>query len=119
MRERPNDSDSGLMDSSRDPTLFLPPRADSARKRSDASDSTTGLTPVLRRQIMRRLSAAALIYSAAFFLADWVPTIFMRQSWMRFHHAEGWIFSVGSILMGIVVAAAASNERLRWNVRLR
>jgi serine/threonine-protein kinase len=118
MRERPNDSEPGSMDSSRDATLFLPPSADAARKRGDASDSTTGLTPDLRRQIMRRLRAAALMYSATFLLADWVPWIF-QPDMSRFTHPEGWILSVGSILMGFFVAAAATNESLGWNVRLR
>ena len=118
-RERPDDSDAVSTDTSRDATLFLPPSPDTARKRSDASDSATGLAPELKRQIMGRLRATALIYSVTFLLADWVPAIFMREAWTRFDHLSGWVFSVGSILMGFVVAAAAGSERLRWNDRLR
>ncbi len=117
--QSPNDRESGSTDSSRDRTLFLPPRAEAVKKRGDASDSTTGLTPDLKRQIMGRLRAVALIYSVTFVLADWVPTIFMRDSWMRFSHVEGWLFSVASILMGFVVAVVASSERLSWNARMR
>src|ERR1041385_6178768 len=114
-----NDGGPRSADSSRDQTLFLPPRVGAAAKRHDASDSTTGLTPDLKRQIMTRLRAVALIYSATFFVADWVPAIFMRETSSKFNHVEGWSFSIGSIVLGILVAAAASSERLRWNVRMR
>ena len=114
-----NDVGPRSADSSRDQTLFLPPRVGVAAKRHDVSDSTTGLTPDLKRQIMTRLRAVALIYSATFFVADWVPAILMRETSSKFNHVEGWSFSIGSIVLGILVAAAASSERLRWNVRMR
>jgi len=119
MRQRLNDGGPRSADSSSDQTLFIPPRVGAAAKHHDASDSTTGLTPDLKRQIMTRLRAVALIYSATFFVADWVPAIFMRETSSKFNHVEGWSFSIGSIVLGIVVAAAASSERLRWNVRMR
>lgn len=105
------------MDSTRDRTLFLPPRDGVARR--EASDSATALTPDLKRRIMTRLRAVALIYSTTFFVADWVPAILMRELSAKFNHVEGWSFSVGSIVLGLLVAAAASDERLRWNVRMR
>ena len=114
-----NDGEPRPADSSRDQTLFLPPRAGVAAKHHDASDSTTGLTPDLKRQIMTRLRAVALIYSLTFFVADWVPAIFMRETLLKFNHLEGWSFSVGSILLGLLVAVAASSERLSWTVRMR
>src|SRR5262245_20467334 len=106
-------------DSSSDRTLFMPPRAGAAARHHDVSDSTTVLSPDLKRQIMTRLRAVALIYSATFFAADWVPPVLMGQISSRFTHVEAWSFSMGSILMGILVAAAASSERLSWNVRMR
>src|SRR5204863_9541966 len=96
----------------RDRTLFLPPDAGAAPKARDASDSTGGLTPDLKRQIMSRLRVVALIYSLTFFLADWLPAIVLRQLSLKFNHAAGWLFSAGSILLGVLVAVAASNERL-------
>jgi serine/threonine-protein kinase len=114
-----NDGELGSTDTSRDRTLFNPPRVDATRKRHDVSGSTTGLTPDLKRQIMTRLRAVALIYSVTFFLADWVSTIVLRDWGARFSHIGGWSFSVGSILYGLIVAVAASSERLSWNHRMR
>jgi hypothetical protein len=118
MRQRMNDGELRSADTSRDPTLFILLGVDATRKHRDVSDSTTGLTPDLKRQIMTRLRAVALIYSATFFVSDWVPSIVMLE-WTRFSHVAGWAFRIGSILLGLFVAAAASSERLGWNVRMR
>jgi serine/threonine-protein kinase len=113
-----NHGEPGSTETSRDPTLFMHPRADGTRKHHEVSDSATGPAPELQRQIMSRLRAVAIIYSVTFFLADWVPPIFLRD-WSRFTHVEGWIFSIGSILLGILVAVAASSERPGWKVCMR
>ena len=113
-----NDGELRSTDTSRDPTLFNPPRVGAPRKPHQVSDSTSGLAPDLKRQIMSRLRAVALIYSVTFFLSDWVPSIVMRE-WSRFSHVAGWAFSIGSIVLGFLVAAAASSERLGWNARMR
>ncbi len=119
MPEEPNQREPGSATPSRDPTLFLPLRPDTPAARRGTSDSTSGLTPELRRQIMGRLRAVAIVYSVTFILADWVPWLFESNPLGRFHHLGGWVYSVASILMGFAVAAIASNERLHWNRRFR
>ena len=99
-------------------TMFLRPRGPASGRPAD-SEPSQSLPPDLRRKASQRLRAVAIIYTAAFLAADWVPTIFMPHSWIRFQHLSGWVFSAASIVMGIAVAAAVSSERLGWEARVR
>lgn len=103
-------------DASREPTLFLEARGSSGRGRGD---STSSLSPELRQQVARRLRGVALVYSLGFFLADWAPLPFVPDGSERFGHVAGWVFSVGSILLGFAVAIVAGNQRLGWNALVR
>src|SRR2546428_12192973 len=76
-------------------TLSLPhPKA------HEPTDSRAGwsLSPELRGQIIRRLRLVAIAYSLAFFFADIVPTVLLRELGQRFADPRSSIPGAVSIL---------------------
>ena len=75
------------------------------------------LSPELRRQITRRLRLIAITYSLVFFFADIVPSATFGEFMQRWHEPLRWVPTVGSILMGLMVAWLAGSSRLSWHVK--
>src|SRR5437870_3709834 len=91
------------------PTLFLP----RGRTREDSgSGSGSTLPDDLREQAVLRLRLIPVAYSMAFFLADFLPSILTGQIGGRFQNPLHWVPSAVSIVVGLAVAAIASNPRL-------
>jgi serine/threonine-protein kinase len=96
-------------------TLFLP-HARASRARASSGGWTP--PPDLRDQITRRLRLVALMYSAAFFVADFVSTALVGHLAERFRDPLDWIPSVASVVLGLAFAAWVSHPRLRWQTQL-
>src|SRR5439155_15973653 len=96
-------------------TLFLPGgRGDRPSKLSP--DRT--LPPHLQEQLPRRLRNIALLYSLAFFLSEFAPSIVAGKLSQEYQALFDWLPGVASILIGIVVAALASSPRVPWQVKM-
>lgn len=72
----------------------------------------------LRVRAMQQLRFTALVYSAAFFFADVVPSLVTGDLVPRLQTPMGWVPTAASILMGLLVAAVATSPRLGWRARL-
>ena len=96
-------------------TLFLPHGHGAQKPESQAAWT---LPPHLRDQLPRRLRAIALLYSSAFFLADFGSSALMGGLSENFRIPSHWIPTAASILIGIVVAALASSPRISWRAKL-
>jgi serine/threonine-protein kinase len=107
-RDRPEGPSSGR-------PLFLPhgEALETGRGRGARS-----LPPDLRNQVTRRLRLIAIVYSAAFFAADLVPSAISGQIVHQFQHPILWIPTVVSILAGLSFAALISHPRLGWEAKL-
>jgi hypothetical protein len=92
------------------PRLPGEPRADTR--------TTTSLPRDLRQGAMLRLRVTALVYSAAFFFASLVPKVATRGFEEPFRNPLDWVPAAASILMGLLVAAAAGSSRLGWRPRV-
>ncbi len=96
-------------------TLFLPHGHGAQKPESRAAWT---LPPHLQDQLPRRLRAIALLYSSAFFLADFGSSALMGGLSENFRIPSHWIPTAASILIGIVVAALASSPRISWRAKL-
>jgi len=96
-------------------TLFLP---HAGAVGVPVSRAAWTLPTHLHDQLPRRLRAIALIYSAAFFLADLVTSALMGGLSEMFGDLTHWAPTVASILTGIVVATLASSPRIPWRAKL-
>lgn len=100
---------------SSDDTLFLP---QGHRAQKPESQAAWTLPPHLQDQLPWRLRAIALLYSSAFFLADFGSSALMGGLSENFRIPSHWIPTAASILIGIVVAALASSPRISWRAKL-
>jgi type IV secretory pathway VirB3-like protein len=96
-------------------TLFLP--VGRAAKQSRSSVERT-LPPHLQEQLPGRLRTMAFLYSLAYFLADFAPSILTGQLAQQFGIAAEWVPGAASILIGLVVAALASSPRISWHAKM-
>ena len=96
-------------------TLFLP-SGRAARSARFSVDRT--LPPHLQEQLPGRLRNIALLYSLAYFLSDFAPSILTGQFASQFGTLLEWVPGVASILIGILVAALASSPRLPWHAKM-
>jgi len=96
-------------------TLFLP-GGRGARSSKFGPDRT--LPPHLQEQLPRRLRNTAVLYSLAFFLSEFAPSILMGHLAWEYHTVLDWLPGVASILIGLVVAALASSPRVPWQVKM-
>jgi eukaryotic-like serine/threonine-protein kinase len=96
-------------------TLFLPGGRE-ARSSKFSPDRT--LPPHLQEQLPRRLRNTALLYSLAFFLSEFAPSIVTGKLSLEYQALFDWLPGVLSILIGIVVAALASSPRVPWQVKM-
>ena len=97
-------------------TLFLP--AGRGPKSSKFGAGRTTLPPHLQEQIPRRLRNIALLYSLAYFLSAFAPSILMGHFFQEFRVASEWVPDVVSILIGIAVAALATSPRISWHAKM-
>ncbi|HKQ18136.1 MAG TPA: protein kinase [Candidatus Eisenbacteria bacterium] len=95
-------------------SLFLPGRAEHRARFS--ADRT--LPPHLQEQLPRRLRKMALLYTLAYFLADFAPSILTRELPQQFQNMGEWVPGVVSILAGLAVALLASNPRVSWQAKM-
>ena len=95
-------------------TLFLP-RGRAAKAALTASRT---LPPHLQEQLPRRLRNIALLYSLAYFLSAFAPSILTGELAKEFRVASEWVPDVASILIGLVVAALASSPRISWLTKM-
>jgi eukaryotic-like serine/threonine-protein kinase len=107
-------------DSTTGVTLFHPrrPPASSDSREPTKSGASTSLPADLREQASRRLRLIALTYALAFFLADLAPSFFTGEFLPRFTRPEYWIPTIGSIALGLVVAALAGRTSIPWERRV-
>ena len=96
-------------------TLFLP-GGQGARSSKFSVDRT--LPQHLQEQLPRRLRNTALLYSLAFFLSEFVPSILMGHLAWEYRTVLDWLPGVASILIGLVVAALASSPRIPWQTKM-
>ena len=97
-------------------TIFHPGRKIQHSPGSKRDTRITHTLPSdLRQQAVVRLRLTALVYSAAYFFADVVPSIAAGEMAERLKHPILWIPTAASILMGLLVAAATS-IRLSWRL---
>jgi type IV secretory pathway VirB3-like protein len=96
-------------------SLFLP--NGQAAQPSRFIDIRT-LPPHLQEQLPRRLRNVALLYSLAYFLSDLAPGIVTGTLAQTFTTLAAWATTIGSILVGLVVAAIASSPRLSWRAKM-
>ncbi|HEY6572472.1 MAG TPA: protein kinase [Candidatus Eisenbacteria bacterium] len=96
-------------------TLFLPAghSAPSAKSRAGWT-----LPPHLQEQLPRRLRTIALLYSLAYFLSDFAPSIPTGRMAQDFRVSSEWVPGVVSILVGLLVAALASSKRISWRTKM-
>ena len=95
--------------------LFLPGGRD-ARPSKFGVDRT--LPPHLQEQLPRRLRNIALLYALAYFLSAFAPSILTGHLLKDFQKLGDWLPDVASILIGLVVAALASNPRVPWQAKM-
>jgi hypothetical protein len=60
----------------------------------------------------------ALTYSLAFFFADLFPPLVTGEIRQKFAVLTEWVPTVGSIAVGLLVAALVSSPRMRWETKL-
>jgi len=96
-------------------TLFLP-GGRGARSSRFSPDRT--LPPHLQEQLPRRLRNTALLYSLAFFLSEFAPSLVTGKISQEYQALSDWAPGVMSILIGLVVAALASSPRVPWQVKM-
>ena len=96
-------------------SLFLPNGR--AAQPSGFIDVRT-LPPHLQEQLPRRLRNVALLYSLGYFLSDLAPAIVTGTLAQTFTTLAAWATTVGSILIGLAVAAIASSPRLSWRAKM-
>jgi hypothetical protein len=95
-------------------TLFLP---EGALKDSDSRRGRS-LPPDLRELAARRIRLIAIVYSLAFFLADIVPNVVMRNLGERFQRPSEWMPTTFSIAGGLLVATFITSPRLGWEAKV-
>src|SRR5882672_7917479 len=96
-------------------TLFLP-GGRGARSSRFSPDRT--LPPHLQEQLPRRLRNTALLYSLAFFLSEFAPSLVAGKLSEEYQGLSDWVPGVMSILIGLAVAALASSRRVAWQVKM-
>ena len=95
-------------------TLFLPKRG----RPDSGSPRPSSLPPELSAQAARRLRLIALIYSAAFFLADIFPQLVTGHLLQMFRRPGDWVWTILSIVGGVVVAVLAGSPRLSSETKI-
>ena len=103
-------------EASRGDTLFLPRGRTASRARPKVEWT---LPPHLQQQVPRRLRNIALLYSGAYFASDILSELLMGSLVATFREPSEWVPTVASILIGLLVAALASNARMTWRAKLR
>ena len=96
-------------------TLFLP-GGRGPRPSKYTADRT--LPPHLQEQLPRRLRNIALLYSLAFFLSEFAPSIVAGKLSQEYQALFDWLPGVLSILIGLIVAALAHSPRVPWQVKM-
>lgn len=105
----------GKRELQRGETLFLPGGRDVRPGKSSAART---LPPHLQEQLPRRLRNIALLYTLAYFLSDFAPSILTNQIPQAISTPDEWVPGVASILIGLLVAALASNPRVPWHAKM-
>jgi serine/threonine-protein kinase len=96
-------------------SLFLPR---GRRAPSSGLADVRTLPPHLQQQLPRRLRTVALLYSLAYFLADIAPDLLTGRLEETLAAPVNWVPSLGSILIGLAVAALASSSRVSWLTKM-
>ena len=102
----------GKRERHRGESLFLP-----GGRAAQPSASRT-LPPHLQEQLPRRLRNTALLYTLAYFLSAFAPSILTGQIARDFRTPGEWVPDVASILIGLVVAGIASSPRVPWQAKM-
>jgi serine/threonine-protein kinase len=96
-------------------SLFLP-SGHAARSAKSGIDRT--LPPHLQEQLPRRLRNIALLYSLAYFLSEFAPSILTGHLRQEFRAPSEWVPGAASILTSLLVAALASGPRIPWHAKM-